>query len=88
MTSGSDDIKSILKKRHALASNSASAASVGAANAGSTDDELEQEGECYFIFLIMIFSFAVKIVKVNSVQEAHAKFFAVHILKLEILQIT
>ena len=44
LTSGSDGIKSILKKRHALASNSASAASVGAANAGSTDDELEQEG--------------------------------------------
>ena len=46
LTSGSDGIKSILKKRHALASNSALAASVGGANAGSTDDELEQEGEC------------------------------------------
>ena len=42
LTSGSDGIKSILKKRHGLASNSAS---VGVANAGSTDDELEQEGE-------------------------------------------
>ena len=38
LTSGSDGIKSILKKRHVLASAAA------AANAASTDDELEQEG--------------------------------------------
>ena len=37
LTSGSEGIKSILKKRHVLAA-------AAAANAGSTDDELEQEG--------------------------------------------
>ena len=54
LTSGSDGIKSILKKRHGLASNSASAASANAANAGSTDDELEQEGE-FVIFEYSVF---------------------------------
>ena len=42
LTSGSDGIKSILKKRHVLA------AAAAAANAGSTDDELEHEGEFSF----------------------------------------
>ena len=45
LTSGSDGIKSILKKRHGLTSNLGSVASAGAANARSTDNELEQEGK-------------------------------------------
>ena len=63
LTSGSDGIKSILKKRHGLASNSASAASANAANAGSTDDELEQEGE-FVIFEYSVFHYSKIVVMV------------------------